>query len=109
MSMNKHINGTPEECPNPTRGGLLGAITTGDKLNAPVNPTVTHLMGCVKLYGNICSCGADQKFYYPIGSTTSDTPINEKECEHWWRELMRNSNTEWYFYCQKCLTITRRN
>ncbi len=56
---------------NKTAGGLLGAMTPQDKLT-PVNPTVTHLMNCAKLYGNLCSCGADHK-----------TPINncgEKHC-----------------------------
>ena len=114
--MEKHIkNGSPDQCPacsnkssNSTFGGLGGAISPQDRLT-PVNPTVTHLMGCAKLYGNLCSCGADHKVNYPIGSTVSDSPINEKECEHWWRELMRNDNTEWYFYCQKCLEIKKKN
>mgnify|MGYP001571901982 CR=1 FL=1 len=56
---------------NKTAGGLLGAMTPQDKLT-PVNPTVTHLMDCDKLYGNLCSCGADHK-----------TPTNncgEKHC-----------------------------
>ena len=29
----------------------------------------------------------------------------DKKCKHWFRELMRNDNKKWFFYCQKCLKI----
>lgn len=77
--------GSPDEC---SACAQVGAI-----------PTTPHLLDCQKLYGNLCSCGADHKVDYPT---------NEKECDHWWRELMRNDKAEWLFYCQKCLEIKHK-
>ena len=31
-----------------------------------------------------------------------------KQCEHWFRELMRNNNKEFYFFCQKCILIRKQ-
>ena len=87
-----HHGGSPDDCPACPRV-QIGAT-----------PTMTHSMGCAKLYGNLCSCGADHKV--PAGSTVSNNLINQ--CEHWFRELMQNNQKEFFFYCQKCILIKKQ-
>ena len=92
----------------------IGSTTSGFKVGGTgSNPTTQHAMDCAKLYGNLCSCGADhktptnncgEKYCSRMHPIQPDT-LNEKECNHWYRELMRNNQSEWYFYCQKCLFI----
>ena len=94
----KHSTGSPDDCKACPQ---IGAT-----------PTIQHSMDCQKLYGNLCSCGADYKPLNNCGEKYCSRihPIqpDTEECSHWWRELMRNDKAEWYFYCQKCLAMEFR-